>query len=421
VYLLATHIPVYLQAGEPYVEQTWLRDLELARDWLAPKFGPLVVLAPFATSSTMANAEGYNLARVEKDSGINIVPAIPAQCSRKDYWLRHRQLWKGEFIQRVKQLKVVHAGVDDPFRPMQGLTLNLALKHQIPTVCIGPDNDFMESLSAGVQRTLPVKRRLYQQVYIRLMQRNFMDAIRRADLTLLKEGRIFDRYSGSASNPKAFCHTMYSRDDVIDEQTLDERLASLDVSRAFRLVYCGRLIERKGVLDSIDVVKHLRSQGIAATLDIVGSGAQLDEILHKIRLDQLGQWISVSEPVPYDKVIPLLSTYDAMLFTARLDETPRIVFEAFAAGLPVVGSSIEFLAQRAAMGEPVLTAPIGDIPAIAATMERLIANKNETARKSRRARQLGLFHSVEEWYARRAEWTVEAADAKRRHASRKGL
>ena len=45
--LLVTHIPIFVKGPTAYLENGWLRDVLLARDWLAAPFGSLSLLAPW--------------------------------------------------------------------------------------------------------------------------------------------------------------------------------------------------------------------------------------------------------------------------------------------------------------------------------------------------------------------------------------
>jgi glycosyltransferase involved in cell wall biosynthesis len=58
---------------------------------------------------------------------------------------------------------------------------------------------------------------------------------------------------------------------VVDAGVVEGRLASLE-GRVLRLVYCGRLVPRKGVAESVELVRRARARGAELALDIIGNG-----------------------------------------------------------------------------------------------------------------------------------------------------
>jgi hypothetical protein len=46
MYLMATHIPIYLDGDRKYVGDSWYSDLELGSRFFSPHFGPVEVIGP---------------------------------------------------------------------------------------------------------------------------------------------------------------------------------------------------------------------------------------------------------------------------------------------------------------------------------------------------------------------------------------
>jgi len=109
-----------------------------------------------------------------------------------------------------------------------------------------------------------------------------------------------------------------------------------------KLVFLGRMHPTKG----LDVLVHaLRSAPESnVTLDIfgVGQGAEGDNYRRAIQRMVAGdQRIMFKPPMPADKVVEVLSDYDLLAVPSQwLESGPMVVLEAFAAGIPVLGSRL---------------------------------------------------------------------------------
>jgi glycogen(starch) synthase len=137
---------------------------------------------------------------------------------------------------------------------------------------------------------------------------------------------------------------------------------------SYRLLYVGRLDERKGVLTAVDALARLPR---TATLHMVGIGDATDAI--RDRADALGLSDRVMiESRPRAELASVYRQADAFLFTSEWDEPFGLTpIEAMACGIPVVGTatggSAEFLQDEATC----LRYPAGEADALAAAVERL--------------------------------------------------
>jgi glycosyltransferase involved in cell wall biosynthesis len=109
----------------------------------------------------------------------------------------------------------------------------------------------------------------------------------------------------------------------------------------------GRLHPTKGV-DTL--IAALRAQPhLQATLDVFGivqDGASSTYERSLRALAENDPRIQLRPPLPGDKVVDALATYDVLAVPSRWLETgPLVVLEAFAAGRPVVGSRLGGIAE----------------------------------------------------------------------------
>jgi glycosyltransferase involved in cell wall biosynthesis len=261
--------------------------------------------------------------------------------------------------------------------------------------------------------TMPtnIKGRLYCMIFEQFMRH----AVQDADLVFLKEGLVHDRYARYGKNVKSFCHTMYTQRDVLDEARLEKRLEALRRERPLRAVYAGRFVPRKGLRDSISAIAVARRQGMNVEFHLFGSGPE--EISLRRQAADLGveDLVHFQGFVEYDgQFIARLAAYDLLLFLPTEEDTPRMLYDAMAAGLPVLGSRIPFLEHRVKSDRMGILVDIGDHMAVAGCLRQLQEEPERLKLLSRAALAAGRHHSSEEWYRRRAEWTQQAVE---RHKS----
>ena len=120
------------------------------------------------------------------------------------------------------------------------------------------------------------------------------------------------------------------------------------------LLYVGRLVKEKGVLNLIRAVHLLNSNDIRFTLIIVGSGYLMDDI---IRYEKRFQWLKYCGSMNHSQVVTVFSQSDIFVsvsdvkrtfgFVTWVEDVGHTIMEAMASGLPVVsglcGSQPEIL------------------------------------------------------------------------------
>ncbi len=118
-------------------------------------------------------------------------------------------------------------------------------------------------------------------------------------------------------------------------------------NRPLRIAFLGRLDPTKGVHILIEALK--RRPALAVRLDVIGvaQGEGGREYLRRLQsLAQGDARISFGQSIPPADVIARLRDYDLLAVPSQCLETgPRVVLEAFAAGIPVLGSNLGGIAE----------------------------------------------------------------------------
>jgi glycosyltransferase involved in cell wall biosynthesis len=140
----------------------------------------------------------------------------------------------------------------------------------------------------------------------------------------------------------------------ISQHLAGPRTASAPESRrAFRIAHLGRLEPGKGTRLLVEAVRSMPD--VALSLDIFGvvqNSADAGRLTELTALAGGDQRIRFHRSIPHDLVVETLSGYDLVAVPSQLRETgPLVVLEAFAAGVPVIGSSLGGIADKVAHGK----------------------------------------------------------------------
>lgn len=92
-----------------------------------------------------------------------------------------------------------------------------------------------------------------------------------------------------------------------------------------------------------------------------------------------------------------------------------MIFDGYAAGLPLLGYDIDYVRERADEEKATVVLPLGDRETGADRLAALCRDRAKPAELARAARRAAEYHSAENWYRRRADWTIEAVE---RHNAR---
>lgn len=170
-----------------------------------------------------------------------------------------------------------------------------------------------------------------------------------------------------------------------------------------RVLYAGVLVPRKGVHHLIGAFAQAAREFTDARLTIVGApdnpayASRLHELVAEKRL---GERVEFVARVSQRELAKQMSQADVFVLPSASEGLPRVVFEAMAAGLPVVASRVDGIPDMITDGVNGLLVPAGDEQAIASSLLRLLEAPQEAREMGRRARGLacGQF-SVEAYLA----------------------
>ena len=167
-----------------------------------------------------------------------------------------------------------------------------------------------------------------------------------------------------------------------------------------RIGYVGRLAAQK----QVDVlVRAFGAMRGPADLVLVGDGPERHRVARLVEGNPAVDRISLTGFVPHTEVPALLASLDVLALPSAYEEMGSVLVEAMVSGLPVVASDVGGIPDVVRHGETGLLVPPGDVPALTAALDRLVADAGLRARLAAGARARSHDYSWPHLAARVAE------------------
>lgn len=140
----------------------------------------------------------------------------------------------------------------------------------------------------------------------------------------------------------------------------------------FRFINVGRLTQQKGQTDLLAAFSLLQEKYDNLSLTIAGHG-QLEGVLKKQR-DELPRPSEVDIPGRVYDIPARLAAAHVFVFTSHFEGFSGALVEAMMAGKLIICSDIPMNLEAVEADKSALVYPVGDVAALAATMERAMTN-----------------------------------------------
>jgi glycosyltransferase involved in cell wall biosynthesis len=134
--------------------------------------------------------------------------------------------------------------------------------------------------------------------------------------------------------------------------------------------FAGRITAQKALDVALDALARVPD----ATLIVAGEGDRLGELrAHAAKLGLNGRVRFVGAQ-SREQVLALFGSAQAALLSSAWENFPHTVVEALAAGTPVIATDVGGVREAVTHGENGLLVPSGDVDALAAAMQRFVAD-----------------------------------------------
>ena len=156
----------------------------------------------------------------------------------------------------------------------------------------------------------------------------------------------------------------------------------------------GRLETEKNPLLLVDVVSQLARDDRRWRLRVCGDGPLADSLRERALARGVADRVELLGYVPLDGgLLELYRSSHVLLHVSWTEGLPQILYEAFAAGLPVVATAVGGIAE--AVGDAALLVPPGDAPAAAGEIDRVAADRRLRERLTAAGRELARRSSLD--------------------------
>lgn len=138
----------------------------------------------------------------------------------------------------------------------------------------------------------------------------------------------------------------------------------------FCVGYVGRLVPEKGLMDLLAALSHTSAE---TRLVLVGDGPLEPNLRQQVREQVLGERVTFMGPQPLEKLPEVMNALDVLVLPSRTtarwkEQFGRVIIEAHACGIPVIGSDSGAIPE--VIGEGGLVFPEGDAVGLAAAVEQ---------------------------------------------------
>ncbi len=364
-YLLITFIPYFVDdAGEVWLTEGWHRDLQRHTEYLRD----LNVVAP----RFEYHCDNKDLKRLERPvvGGVSFV-ALKAQNSLKQAILSLPHtivtIWR-----EVKMAAIVHSNIVGwPF-PIGWIANAWALVYRRKLIVVvesAPWRNPQVGLKAKLNAWLTER-----------LGRFFM---RRADLAIATQAAYLKTLRNPMSRGVGIVSpaSWVNQEEVLTPEALQY---SWEVKRHISpvsLLFAGRMQPDKGIQILLAAIDILKTSRVEIQIDFIGEGVLREICCEYVSSVQRPLVAHVLQPVHYgEEFLTLLQKYHAVVVPSMGDEQPRILFDAFTQGVPVIASDTDGIRDHVSVDSGWLFAK-GDPQALAIAILEAVANPRELERR----------------------------------------
>ena len=385
-YLLVSLAPFHRdEAGQVWLDPLWHRDLVAHLDYLSevvvfaerepmPCGGSteLVLVDPSLTSRLQF------LERPAVRSKMQLVLALPRATAVT--------------VRAVKKAHIVHSGVAGwPLPP--GILVNpLAVLMRRPLIVVVE--------SAFWRLSGPGRHPWAMRVRARLIEAFCRWSVRRARLSVFTQPEYREQLGGGRGQAMLTPASLLDDEDVLADHEV--RAAWMAKGATPRFVLAARLTRAKGVEVFLEALRLAEARRVPIHATVIGTGeleAAARELAGRLRIVRL----DVARPVAYGAdFLTFLRGFHMAVVPTLSDEQPRILFDAFSQGVPVLGSDTAGNRGLVIRGESGWMAPPGDAEALLRLMRRAIEDPSPLVGMGLAARDIAARHTCRAMHLDRA-------------------
>jgi colanic acid/amylovoran biosynthesis glycosyltransferase len=196
----------------------------------------------------------------------------------------------------------------------------------------------------------------------------------------LVEGRNMKRELAALGCPEEKIHLSHIG---VDTTIFAFKPREKSSNEPFRLLMCGRLVEKKGVAYAIEALAKVVHEFPNTQLRIIGDGPlrpELEVLIRTRNLQNHARILGFLSHTEYAQEVEDAHIFLAPSVRAADGDSeggaPTVVLEAQAAGLPILGSTHADIPEVVGVKTPGFLVPERDVDALAANLQRMLAHSH---------------------------------------------
>lgn len=207
----------------------------------------------------------------------------------------------------------------------------------------------------------------------------------------------YDLYRSLVPDVHLFFDNRVRRADVISEADLAAKASYVMQGKPLRLVFGGRFVAMKGILDLPKVAAALQEMNVPFSLDIVGSGP-LEQPLREAVAGLGNDAVRVHPPMDFKTGwVPFMRERVDLFLCCHPQGDPSSTYpETMSCGTPIVGYDNEAWAGVRRTSNAGWSVPLGDSAALARKVAALHEAREQIAEHAQRSRAFAMAHCFEE-------------------------
>lgn len=237
------------------------------------------------------------------------------------------------------------------------------------------------------------------------------ELIRRKELLPIAAGLqcsgtpTYDSYAGLSRDTLLFFDNRVRQCAVIDDLSLAAKAAALRKGGPLRLVFGGRFVAMKGILELPKVASALAKAGVPFTFDIFGSGPLESDLESRIRAEGLQDRMALRGVLDFETGwIPYLRENADIFVCCHVQGDPSSTYpEVMSCGVPIAGynnEAFQGIVRESGAGWGV---PLFDAATLAQELARLHGAREEIVAAATRARNFASQHAFETTFFKRVQ------------------
>lgn len=148
-----------------------------------------------------------------------------------------------------------------------------------------------------------------------------------------------------------------------------------DTQKPLHLVAIAEINENKRMIELLDELAILKTEGIDFTFTHIGDGPLRNKFEQRIIELGLQNEVTLLGQITHEEIMDALSTPDLGLLVSKREGLPRSLMEIIAAGIPVIGTPTRGIEEEVA--DKSLLAPLEEHGALAALIKSLAKDRSQ--------------------------------------------